>query len=118
MIKKLANLGLNPSDSMKARINIAMNDLSYYIEVSSQNRKPAPLELGDKTECINIREVRKLEEYLERKEQDKKIKTLEKLEKIEGNHFGRKAREVRREEVKLEEVGKALSHPCLSCRAE
>lgn len=40
MIKKLTSLGFNPNDPMIVKMNIAMNDLSYFIEVHSQNKKP------------------------------------------------------------------------------
>lgn len=82
MIKKLTSLGFNPNDPMIVKMNIAMNDLSYFIEVHSQNKKPKVQENGEKVEYINIREVKKLQEYLDRKDQEKKIKTLEKLQKI------------------------------------
>lgn len=39
MKKKIASLGLNMSDPMIEKMNISMNDLSYFIEVYSQNRK-------------------------------------------------------------------------------
>lgn len=39
MKRKLLNLGFNMNDPMIEKMTIAMNDLSYFIEVHSQNKK-------------------------------------------------------------------------------
>lgn len=39
MEKKLLNLGFNQNDPLVEKMQIAMNDLSYFIEVYSQNKK-------------------------------------------------------------------------------
>jgi hypothetical protein len=55
MIKKLTSLGFNPNDFTRGKVNIAMNDLSYIIEVHSQNKKQKILTNYEKIEYINTK---------------------------------------------------------------
>jgi hypothetical protein len=34
---------------------------------------------------------------------------------MEGNHYGRKIKEARKEEIKVVEIVNNLTHPCLTC---
>ena len=55
MRKKLLALGFNSNDPLLEKMEIAMNDLSYFIEVHSQNDKKVVEEPKNWRETIDIR---------------------------------------------------------------
>ena len=67
MKKDLVSLGFDPDDELLKDLNIAMNDLSYFIEVHSYNKKTVENKPRVMIQTVGIRQQNTLEKYLDKK---------------------------------------------------
>lgn len=95
MKKDLISLGFDLEDDGTDSLNIALDDLSYFIEINSFKKKPLPeSEREGLMELIDVSEKKEFEQYLEKQDQLRNRRIQEELQKRTTNQFGIRQKQI------------------------